>query len=115
MIETNPEVAQDTQQDSATPPPPPNVTSKSPDVAAPASQTPPQQSASQSSVPRVSSGLKPKDAARQSDAEVWRLKELQWPPDDETRPVVRIITQNENGPCGLIALCELLKGKVRLW
>ncbi|CAE6447104.1 unnamed protein product [Rhizoctonia solani] len=48
------------------------------------------------------------EAARQSEVDVWQLKELQWPPDDETRPTIRIITQNENGPCGLIALCNIL-------
>lgn len=53
-----------------------------------------------------------REAARKSAADVWQLKELQWPPDDETRPVIRIITQNENGPCGLIALCELSALKV---
>jgi hypothetical protein len=46
------------------------------------------------------------EAARRSQVDVWQLKELQWPPDDETRPTIKIITQNENGPCGLIALCE---------
>ncbi|EUC56997.1 choline/carnitine O-acyltransferase [Rhizoctonia solani AG-3 Rhs1AP] len=48
------------------------------------------------------------EAARQSEVDVWPLKELEWPPDDETRPKIRIITQNENGPCGLIALCNIL-------
>ncbi|KAF8606498.1 hypothetical protein BDV93DRAFT_520791 [Ceratobasidium sp. AG-I] len=109
MSETSPEPALDTQKDSTTPSPAtPNTTSKSSEVAPPASQTPPQQSSSQSSVPQVSAGPKPKNAAQQSAADVWRLKELYWPPDDETRPVVRIITQNENGPCGLIALCNIL-------
>ncbi|KAG8713284.1 hypothetical protein FRC11_012693, partial [Ceratobasidium sp. 423] len=48
------------------------------------------------------------EAARRSEVDVWQLKELEWPPDDETRPTIRIITQNENGPCGLIALCNIL-------
>ncbi|CAE6408771.1 unnamed protein product [Rhizoctonia solani] len=48
------------------------------------------------------------EVARRSEVDVWQLKELQWPPDDETRPTIKIITQNENGPCGLIALCNIL-------
>ncbi|QRW18265.1 choline transport protein [Rhizoctonia solani] len=48
------------------------------------------------------------EAARRSEVDVWQLKELQWPPDDETRAMIKIITQNENGPCGLIALCNIL-------
>ncbi|KAF8753527.1 Choline/Carnitine o-acyltransferase [Rhizoctonia solani] len=56
------------------------------------------------------------EAARRSEVDVWQLKELQWPPDDETRPMIKIITQNENGPCGLIALCELptLRGDITI-
>ncbi|KAG8781519.1 hypothetical protein FRC12_021830 [Ceratobasidium sp. 428] len=72
--------------------------------------TPPQPSDS-SSQPQPTNPKpvrKDAEAARRSAADVWRLKELQWPPDDETRPVIRIITQNENGPCGLIALCNIL-------
>ena len=107
MSETSPKAAHDSQNDSKTPPPPiPNTTVRLSEVAPQVSETPPQQSSSQSSVLQVPAGPKPKNAAQQSAADVWRLKELQWPPDDETRPVVRIITQNENGPCGLIALCE---------
>lgn len=104
MTEISPAATQETQQDSV--PPPPTATAKSPEVAPPAPETPPQQSSSQSSIAQTPVGPKLKDAARQSAADVWKLKELEWPPDDETRPVIRIITQNENGPCGLIALCE---------
>ncbi|KAG8717663.1 hypothetical protein FRC08_006983 [Ceratobasidium sp. 394] len=71
--------------------------------------TPPQPSDSGSQrQPNPRPVRKDAEAARRSAADVWRLKELEWPPDDETRPVVRIITQNENGPCGLIALCNIL-------
>ncbi|QRV89981.1 hypothetical protein RhiJN_17999 [Ceratobasidium sp. AG-Ba] len=80
------------------PSPPPQQSQPEPSSQQPQSQPQPQ--------PRPAH--KDVEAARRSAADVWRLKELEWPPDDETRPVVRIITQNENGPCGLIALCNIL-------
>lgn len=88
--ETHPDVTQETKDAPVKPAPP----------------SPPQQSSSSQAVPQSGQTTKHAEAARRSAADVWRLKELEWPPDDETRPVVRIITQNENGPCGLIALCE---------
>jgi type II secretory pathway pseudopilin PulG len=85
----------------------PDVTQETSDPPVePAPPSPPQQSSSSQAVPKSVPTTKHAEAARRSAADVWRLKELEWPPDDETRPVVRIITQNENGPCGLIALCE---------
>ncbi|KAK4703028.1 ubiquitin carboxyl-terminal hydrolase MINDY-1/2, partial [Phenoliferia sp. Uapishka_3] len=52
--------------------------------------------------------------------EEWILKEISWPPlppppsaerngaDLDAGPTIRIITQNRNGPCSLIALCNIL-------
>ena len=34
----------------------------------------------------------------------WGLKPIHWPPEQPER-VLRIITQNENGPCSFIAIC----------
>ncbi|KAG8737414.1 hypothetical protein FRC10_008193 [Ceratobasidium sp. 414] len=84
-----------TTQEPADPPPKPPL------------PIPPQPLASDSGSQRQSNPKpvhKDAEAARRSAADVWRLKVLQWPPDDETRPVVRIITQNENGPCNILIL-----------
>ncbi|KAM0755098.1 hypothetical protein T439DRAFT_345789 [Meredithblackwellia eburnea MCA 4105] len=63
---------------------------------------------------------------QQQDEEEWALKEIAWPPlppppsaetGDESGqdpaslgagPTIRIITQNRNGPCSLLALCNIL-------
>jgi ubiquitin carboxyl-terminal hydrolase MINDY-1/2 len=34
----------------------------------------------------------------------WGLKPIHWPPEQPER-VLRIVTQNENGPCSFIAIC----------
>ncbi|KAH8922443.1 hypothetical protein BT69DRAFT_1334708 [Atractiella rhizophila] len=38
----------------------------------------------------------------------WKLKTIIWPPRNREATTIRIITQNENGPCSLIALCNIL-------
>ncbi|KAL8280292.1 hypothetical protein RQP46_007209 [Phenoliferia psychrophenolica] len=61
----------------------------------------------------------PKPARVEEDEEEWILKEIAWPPlppppSAESNgalgagPTIRIITQNRNGPCSLIALCNIL-------
>jgi len=37
----------------------------------------------------------------------WGLKPIHWPPEQPER-VLRIVTQNENGPCSFIAICNIL-------
>ena len=39
-------------------------------------------------------------------SDVWYLKRIQWPPG--TKSTSRVITQNLNGPCSLISLCNIL-------
>lgn len=41
----------------------------------------------------------------------WGLKPIHWPPEQPER-VLRIITQNENGPCSFIAICAPRISKV---
>lgn len=41
----------------------------------------------------------------------WGLKPIHWPPEQPNR-VLRIITQNENGPCSFIAICASRISKV---
>ncbi|CAE6414425.1 unnamed protein product [Rhizoctonia solani] len=86
------------------PQPQPHSAQASNTVDTPAQDTPSQPV----SPPQQEQRSQRQEAARQSEVDVWPLKELEWPPDDETRPTIRIITQNENGPCGLIALCNIL-------
>ncbi|KIY42879.1 DUF544-domain-containing protein, partial [Fistulina hepatica ATCC 64428] len=43
-----------------------------------------------------------------SSADVWYLKEIQFGSSPETRRPFKIITQNFNGPCSLIAICNVL-------
>ncbi|KAG8833911.1 hypothetical protein FRC17_009870 [Serendipita sp. 399] len=41
----------------------------------------------------------------------WGLKEIIWPPEDwegQPRRRVRVVTQNTNGPCSFIAICNIL-------
>ncbi|KAG7441443.1 DUF544-domain-containing protein [Guyanagaster necrorhizus] len=43
----------------------------------------------------------------QSSAEVWYMKEIRFGTEPSRRPI-RIITQNFNGPCSFIAICNIL-------
>ncbi|KAK0450321.1 uncharacterized protein EV420DRAFT_1274869 [Desarmillaria tabescens] len=43
----------------------------------------------------------------QSSAEVWYLKEIHFGTESSRRPI-KIITQNFNGPCSFIAICNIL-------
>ncbi|KAL5634613.1 hypothetical protein ACGC1H_002605 [Rhizoctonia solani] len=97
IIEPQPEPSSQLQ-----PEPQPVQSSNAPDT--PTHDTPSQPVTS----PQQEQRSQQAEAARRSEVDVWPLKELEWPPDDETRPTIRIITQNENGPCGLIALCNIL-------
>jgi hypothetical protein len=110
-IQPHPGLSRDTQSEPTEQPvgqPPqssPSLETPGRPLATPPQQQPSTQVAELATQPPQAS--RHQEAARRSAADVWKLKDLEWPPDDETRPVVRIITQNENGPCGLIALCEL--------
>jgi hypothetical protein len=45
-----------------------------------------------------------REQARKVASVEWGLKPIHWPPEQPER-VLRIITQNENGPCSFIAIC----------
>lgn len=46
------------------------------------------------------------NAAQESFDAVWRLKEIKYPP--RSQKLFKIVTQNRNGPCSLIALVNVL-------
>jgi hypothetical protein len=74
-------------------------------VAGPSNQ--PQPLVSDSTVPAtaVPAGEEPRREQVQKVRSVgWGLKPVHWPPEQPKR-VLRIITQNENGPCSFIAIC----------
>ena len=62
--------------------------------------------------PEVSDSTEPATAVPAAEGEqpqkvrsvAWGLKPIHWPPEQPDR-VLRIITQNENGPCSFIAIC----------
>ncbi|XP_006458915.1 hypothetical protein AGABI2DRAFT_191036, partial [Agaricus bisporus var. bisporus H97] len=43
-----------------------------------------------------------------SEADVWYLKDILFGPPDAPKQPFKIITQNYNGPCSLIAICNIL-------
>jgi len=45
-----------------------------------------------------------REQAQKPRSVAWGLKPIHWPPEQPDR-VLRIITQNENGPCSFIAIC----------
>ncbi len=46
------------------------------------------------------------NAAQESFDAVWRLKDVKYPPKSQN--LFKIVTQNRNGPCSLIALVNIL-------
>ncbi|KAH9838654.1 uncharacterized protein C8Q71DRAFT_752338 [Rhodofomes roseus] len=49
------------------------------------------------------------DNLRESMEELWYLKEISFRPSPDTEPrTLKIITQNYNGPCSFIAICNIL-------
>ncbi|KAF8573484.1 DUF544-domain-containing protein [Ramaria rubella] len=48
-------------------------------------------------------------AETNAEADVWHLKEIFWTPDPKSpKKPIKIITQNFNGPCSFIAICNIL-------
>ncbi|KAJ1560062.1 Ubiquitin carboxyl-terminal hydrolase MINDY-1 [Cladochytrium tenue] len=58
----------------------------------------------------------PVSPPRREPAKQYRLKRVEWAPPGQAPKEVQIITQNENGPCPLLALCNvlLLRGSISL-
>jgi hypothetical protein len=50
-------------------------------------------------------GAEQAQKAQKVKSVAWGLKPIHWPPEQPKRGL-RIITQNENGPCSFIAICK---------
>ena len=75
------------------------------DIAGPSNEYQPDVSDSTGPATAVPAAEGPGEEPKQKVKSVaWGLKPIHWPPEQPER-VLRIITQNENGPCSFIAIC----------
>ncbi|KAJ3567806.1 hypothetical protein NP233_g6120 [Leucocoprinus birnbaumii] len=56
----------------------------------------------------MASQLEQSPSVQSSHAEVWYLKDVFFGPPGEVKKAYKIITQNYNGPCSFIAICNIL-------